>query len=70
MGAVRAADAADVHANSSVWIGSRDLAGLIAAAVESDVPFAIVTAVSPPASERFDTANPFGWTPTERPPGS
>jgi uronate dehydrogenase len=70
MGAVRAADAADVHANSSVWIGSRDLPGLIAAAVESDVPFAIVTAVSPPASERFDTANPFGWTPTERPPGS
>jgi hypothetical protein len=31
------------------------------------VPFAIVTAVSPPATERFDTANPFGWTPTERP---
>jgi hypothetical protein len=31
------------------------------------VPFGIVTAVSPPAAEWFDTAHPFGWTPTERP---
>lgn len=67
MGAVRAVDAADVRENTSVWLGSRDLARLVAAAVDSDVPFAVVTAVSPPASERFDTANPFGWTPTERP---
>ena len=70
LGAVRTVDAADAGANGSIWLGSRDLARLIAAAVDSDVPFAIVTAVSPPASNRFDTANPFGWTPTERPPGS
>jgi uronate dehydrogenase len=67
LGAVRAADAADAPANSSIWLGARDLARLVAAAVDSDLPFAIVTAVSPPATERFDTANPFGWTPTERP---
>lgn len=67
MGAVRAADAGDVRENSGVWLGSHDLARLVTAAVASDVPFAIVVAVSPPATERFDTANPFGWTPTERP---
>jgi nucleoside-diphosphate-sugar epimerase len=67
LGAVRTADAVDTRANSSVWLGARDLARLVAAAVDSDVPFAIVTAVSPPATERFDTTNPFGWTPTERP---
>jgi uronate dehydrogenase len=69
MGAVRTKDAADARANNSVWLGSHDLARLVTAAVESDVRFAIVTAVSPPATERFDTANPFGWTPTERPTG-
>jgi hypothetical protein len=29
-----------------------------------------VIAVSPPATERFDTANPFGWTPTVEPAGT
>ncbi|HWJ32155.1 MAG TPA: NAD(P)-dependent oxidoreductase [Gaiellaceae bacterium] len=67
IGAVRTADAADAAENNSVWVGSGDLARLVAAAVDSDVSYAIVTAVSPPASERFDTANPFGWTPVERP---
>jgi uronate dehydrogenase len=67
MGAVRPVDAPDARRSESIWLGSVDLARLVAAAVDSDVPFAIVTAVSPPASERFDTANPFGWTPTERP---
>lgn len=67
IGAVRRADAPDVRENSSIWVGPRDLAELVAAAVDSEVPFAIVTAVSPPATERFDTANPFGWTPNETP---
>lgn len=67
MGAVRTADAPDAPENSSIWLGSRDLARLVTATVDSDVPFAVVTAVSPPASERFDTANPFGWAPVERP---
>jgi uronate dehydrogenase len=67
IGAVRPAAAADAGRDSSIWVGSRDLASLVVAAVESDVPFAIVTAVSPPATDRFDTANPFGWTPVERP---
>lgn len=64
---MRTADAPDAAERSSVWVGSGDLARLDAAAVDSDVPFAIVTAASPPATERFDTANPFGWTPIERP---
>jgi uronate dehydrogenase len=67
IGAVRTADAADARENSTVWLGSGDLARLVVAAVGSDVPFAIVTAVSPPATERFDTANLFGWVPVERP---
>ena len=67
MGMIRAADDPDVRGNETIWLGSRDLAELVVAAVDSDVPFAIVTAVSPPATERFDTANPFGWTPVERP---
>lgn len=50
-----------------VWCSQHDLARLIVAAVESTAPFATVTAVSPPAASRFDTANPFGWTPTDRP---
>jgi len=52
---------------ASVWCGAGDLARLLVAAVLSDVPFALVHAVSPPATERFDTSNPFGWTPSERP---
>ncbi|HWJ33207.1 MAG TPA: NAD(P)-dependent oxidoreductase [Gaiellaceae bacterium] len=69
MGAVRTADSADLRDSGlpEIWLGSRDLARLVAAAVESKAAYAIVTAVSPPATERFDTANPFGWTPTERP---
>jgi len=52
---------------ASVWCGAGDLARLLVAAVLSDVPFALVHAVSPPATERFDTSNPFDWTPCERP---
>jgi nucleoside-diphosphate-sugar epimerase len=51
----------------SLWCAPRDLARLIVAAVRSDVRFATVIAVSPPATARFDTANPFGWTPEEAP---
>jgi uronate dehydrogenase len=65
MGTVRTAGDPDVQAHRSIWLGSRDLARLVVAAVDSTVPFAIVTAVSSPATEGFDTANPFGWTPTE-----
>jgi uronate dehydrogenase len=69
MGAVRTADAADLAEAGvrGVWLGSKDLARLVTAAVDSEVLYAIVTAVSPPATERFDTANPYGWTPTETP---
>jgi uronate dehydrogenase len=52
---------------SRFWCSPGDLARLIAAAIESDVPFATVNAVSPPATARFDTANPFGWQPLETP---
>jgi len=62
MGAVRTAGSADLR---DIWLGAEDLARLVVAAVDSDMPFAIVTAVSPPATERFDTANPLGWSPTE-----
>ena len=51
----------------SLWCGPGDLARLVIAAIRSDVPFATVIAVSPPASSRFDTVNPFGWTPVEKP---
>ncbi|HET7127624.1 MAG TPA: NAD(P)-dependent oxidoreductase [Gaiellaceae bacterium] len=69
MGAVRTADSADLRDSGlpQIWLGSQDLARLVVAAVDSSVAYAIVTAVSPPATERFDTANPFGWTPTELP---
>jgi len=69
MGAVRTADSVDPHDDelTQIWLGSRDLAKLVIAAIDSTVPYAIVTAVSPPATERFDTANSFGWTPTEHP---
>jgi uronate dehydrogenase len=50
-----------------VWCSHDDLARLIIAAVSSTVPFATVTAVSTPAAGRFDTANPFGWRPTDHP---
>jgi len=51
----------------SLWCAPGDLARLIVAAVRSDVRFATVIAVSPPATARFDTSNPFGWTPEEAP---
>jgi uronate dehydrogenase len=70
LGAVRDCDSPDLAPELGlvdVWLGSRDLASLVAAAVKSTAPFATVIAVSPPATTRFDTGNPFGWTPTERP---
>lgn len=71
MGAVRTAGATELAdaGLQRLWLGSRDLAALVAAAVESNVPFAIVTAVSHPATEHYDTENPFGWAPVERPAG-
>lgn len=51
----------------SVWCGPVDLARLITAAIRSDLPFATVIAVSTPGMSRFDTSNPFGWVPAERP---
>ena len=51
----------------SLWCGADDLARLIIAAIDSTVPFAIVNAVSPPASNRSDTANPFGWKQVDQP---
>lgn len=50
-----------------LWCGPDDLARLILAALVSDVAFATVLAVSPPATERFDTANPYGWVPRQAP---
>lgn len=67
MGAVRAPEDPASRALRSFWCGAGDLARLLVAAVLSDAPFALVHAVSPPATERFDTSNPFGWTPCERP---
>ena len=72
LGAVRASDdpylAGDKRLQG-LWCGSVDLARLIVAAVRSETRFATVTAVSPPATARFDTVNPFGWTPVEKPSG-
>jgi uronate dehydrogenase len=51
----------------SLWCAPEDLARLFIAAVNSAVTHATVIAVSPPATERFDTANPFGWTPIVNP---
>ena len=50
-----------------VWCGPTDLARLITSAFRSELPFAIVLAVSPPATARFDVANPFGWEPEQSP---
>jgi len=47
----------------SLWCDPGDLARLVVAAIRSAIPFATVIAVSPPATARFDTANPFGWEP-------
>lgn len=58
---------ADDERFRNLWCGPEDLARLMAAAIRSDVPFAIVIAVSPPATNRFDTVNPFGWTPVQEP---
>jgi uronate dehydrogenase len=51
----------------SLWCAVDDLARLLAAAIRSDVTYATVIAVSPPATARFDTVNPFGWTPIVEP---
>jgi uronate dehydrogenase len=70
LGAVRTPDDPRLATDDrlrSVWCGSDDLARLVVAAVRSDVRFATVIAVSPPATSRFDTVNPFGWTPVEEP---
>jgi nucleoside-diphosphate-sugar epimerase len=70
LGAVRSPDDPSVAIDErlrGVWCGSGDVARLIVAAVRSQVGFATVVAVSPPATSRFDTANPFGWTPIETP---
>jgi nucleoside-diphosphate-sugar epimerase len=70
LGAVTASDDPRLATDErfrSLWCDARDLARLIVAAVRSEVRFAIVIAVSPPATSRFDTANPFGWTPVEKP---
>jgi uronate dehydrogenase len=52
-----------------VWCGAGDLARLVLAALRSEADFATVLAVSPPATERFDVSNPYGWEPTEFPAG-
>ena len=69
LGAVRTAGDPSLADESirRLWCGADDLSRLIVAAVGSTVPFALVTAVSPPATDWFDTANPFGWTPADRP---
>ena len=70
LGAIRQRDSADLrpeHQLAGVWIGADDLARLIGASIHSAVPFATVLAVSPPATTRFDTRNPFAWTPEELP---
>jgi len=69
IGAVRVAgdpSLADAQ-TQGLWCGADDLARLIVAAIYSTVPFALVTAVSPPATDRFDTTNPFGWEPSDQP---
>ena len=52
-----------------LWCGPEDLAALVLAALRSDVRFATVLAVSPPATDRFDVSNPYGWQPTQVPRG-
>jgi UDP-glucose 4-epimerase len=70
IGAVRSSTAADVMTDDAlhgIWCSSNDLASLVVAAIRSETAFSIVTAVSPPATRRFDVTNPFGWTPVELP---
>lgn len=70
IGAVRASTAEDLASDPSLralWCGSEDLARLVVASIRSTCRYAIVTAVSPPATSRFDTSNPFGWTPVQTP---
>lgn len=50
-----------------VWCGVADLARLVLAALRSEADFATVLAVSPPATDRFDVSNPYGWQPAELP---
>lgn len=68
IGAVRRRDDPELMSaelDPTIWCGSEDLARLIIAAAISTIPFALVTAVSAPGADRFDTSNPFGWTPAE-----
>jgi uronate dehydrogenase len=51
----------------SLWCAPDDLARLLVAAITSDVTYSTVIAVSPPATDRFDTRNPFGWVPIVSP---
>jgi uronate dehydrogenase len=70
LGAVREPDDPKLAAGGSIrdlWLGADDLAALMIAAVRSEVPFATVIAVSPPATARFDTTNPFDWAPAQTP---
>jgi uronate dehydrogenase len=48
---------------AELWCDPADLARLIVAAIESDIGFATVFAVSKPASRMFDSTNPYGWQP-------
>jgi uronate dehydrogenase len=69
LGAVRTHDDPGLAEDSlrGLWCGARDLARLIVVAARATVPYATVHAVSPPATGRFDTVNPFGWAPEEVP---
>lgn len=69
LGAIRTPDDPSLanERTQSLWCSPDDLARLIIAAIRSTVPFAIVNAVSPPGTERFDTGNPYGWVPIEEP---
>jgi uronate dehydrogenase len=51
----------------NLWCAPADLLALILAALQSPVRFATVVVVSPPATGRFDVANPYGWRPNELP---
>ena len=70
LGGVASPDEPRLHTDErfrSLWCAPDDLARLFVAAIKAEVPHAVVIAVSPPATERFDTANPLGWSSTVRP---
>ena len=49
------------------WCSPGDLARLVLAALDSDEPYAVVLAVSPPGATAEGTANPYGWVPRDWP---